>query len=61
MSLGFPEQPATGPPGWVRDFVIKGDGWIKDGDYNSTFSEDRIALALSRQERIYDAPGKLGG
>jgi hypothetical protein len=57
MSLRFPEQPPP-PPGWVRDFVIKGDGWIKDGDYNSTFP-DRPAVALSRRARLHRAPGKL--
>ncbi len=34
ISLRFaaPTQP---PQGWVRDYVIAGDGWIKDGDYNT--------------------------
>ena len=54
MTFRFAEQP---PPaaGWVRDFVIMGDGWIKDGDYNSTFSKTVLASALSRQERIHNA------
>jgi len=26
------------PPGWTRDYVIAGDGWVKDGDYNSVDS-----------------------
>jgi len=43
MSLRFPEQPPP-PAGWVRDFVIKGDGWIKDGDFNSTFSKTVLPL-----------------
>jgi hypothetical protein len=32
---------APGPPtaGWTRDFVLVGDGWEKDGDYNTTFSK----------------------
>lgn len=32
--------PAAAPPaaGVTRDFVLVGDGWEKDGDYNTTFS-----------------------
>ena len=26
------------PEGWRRDFVLVGDGWVKDGDYNTTYS-----------------------
>ena len=36
--------PAAPGPGWVRDFVLIGDGWIKDGDYNSTFSKTVLPL-----------------
>ena len=43
LSLRFAEQPPP-PAGWVRDFVIMGDGWIKDGDYNSTFSKTVLPL-----------------
>ena len=43
LSLRFSEQPPP-PVGWVRDFVIVGDGWIKDGDYNSTFSKTVLPL-----------------
>jgi hypothetical protein len=28
----------TPPKGWKRDFVMIGDGWVKDGDYNTVFS-----------------------
>jgi hypothetical protein len=27
------------PKGWKRDFVMIGDGWVKDGDYNTVFSQ----------------------
>ena len=32
---------APGPPpsGWRRDFVLIGDGWVKDGDFNTTHSK----------------------
>ncbi|HZE26817.1 MAG TPA: FG-GAP-like repeat-containing protein [Terriglobales bacterium] len=58
MSLRFPEQPPP-PPGWVRDFVIKGDGWIKDGDYNSTFSKTVLPLPYHAKSEYTTRPGKL--
>jgi hypothetical protein len=58
MALRFQAQPAP-KSGWVRDYVIAGDGWIKDGDYNSTYS--RTVLPLPYHARtVYDTPpGKL--
>ncbi len=58
MSLRFAEQP---PPaaGWVRDFVIKGDGWIKDGDYNSTFSKTVLPLPYHAKNEYTTRPGAL--
>ena len=58
MSFRFP-APAAPAPGWVRDFVVMGDGWIKDGDYNSTFS--RTVQPLPHHgERDYTTPsGRL--
>jgi Flp pilus assembly protein TadD len=58
MSLRFPEQ---APPrdGWIRDFVIAGDGWIKDGDYNSTFSRTVQPLPYHARSEYTDAPGRL--
>ena len=58
MSLRFPEQPPP-PRGWVRDFVIKGDGWIKDGDYNSTFSKTVLPLPYHAKNAYTTRPGKL--
>ena len=58
MSLHFPEQPPP-PAGWVRDFVIKGDGWIKDGDYNSTFSKTVLPLPYHAKNEYNTRPGKL--
>jgi Tfp pilus assembly protein PilF len=37
LRLGF-EAPPPPPEGWVRDFVLIGDGWVKDGDYNTGHS-----------------------
>jgi hypothetical protein len=38
LQLLFPMLP---PPaaGWKRDFVLIGDGWVKDGDFNTTSSK----------------------
>jgi len=58
MSLHFPEQPPP-PAGWVRDFVIKGDGWIKDGDYNSTFSKTVLPLPYHAKDEYTTRPGAL--
>jgi hypothetical protein len=37
MRLRFPVPPAR-RPSWTRDFILVGDGWVKDGDYNTGFS-----------------------
>ena len=58
MSLKFPEQPPP-PEGWVRDYIIMGDGWIKDGDYNSTFSRTVQPLPHHAQQEYVTPPGKL--
>jgi tetratricopeptide (TPR) repeat protein len=41
--LQFAEQPPP-PTGWRRDFVLIGDGWEKDGDYNTAYSESVLPL-----------------
>jgi tetratricopeptide (TPR) repeat protein len=43
LRLEFPERPAVGR-GWRRDFVLIGDGWEKDGDYNTGFSQTVLPL-----------------
>lgn len=58
MSLRFPEQPSP-PAGWVRDYIIMGDGWIKDGDYNSTHSRTVLPLPHHGQQEYETPPGKL--
>jgi tetratricopeptide (TPR) repeat protein len=58
LSLRFAEQPPP-PAGWVRDFVIVGDGWIKDGDYNSTFSKTVLPLPYHAKNEYTTAPGSL--
>jgi tetratricopeptide (TPR) repeat protein len=43
LRLSFP-APAPPKPGWTRDFVLIGDGWVKDGDYNTSFSKTVLPL-----------------
>jgi hypothetical protein len=58
LRLRFPQAP---PParGLVRDFIIVGDGWVKDGDYNTTFSKTVLPLPTHRTGRYDTAPGQL--
>ncbi len=58
LSLHFAEQPPP-PAGWVRDFVIVGDGWIKDGDYNSTFSKTVLPLPYHAKNEYTTRPSRL--
>jgi len=43
MRLRFTAAPPP-PPGWHRDFVLIGDGWEKDGDYNTDYSATVMPL-----------------
>jgi hypothetical protein len=43
LQLRFAEQPAPNA-GWRRDFVLIGDGWEKDGDYNTGLSQTVLPL-----------------
>ncbi len=54
LALRFPALP---PPraGWVRDYVLAGDGWVKDGDYNSVDSATVLPLPYHARS-IYDTP-----
>lgn len=58
MSFRFAAQPPPAP-GWVRDYVIVGDGWIKDGDYNSTFSKTVLPLPYHAKNEYITPPGRL--
>ena len=58
LSFRFAAPP---PPsdGWIRDYVIIGDGWIKDGDYNSTFSKTVLPLPYHAKQEYTTRPGRL--
>ncbi len=43
LRLTFNSLPAP-PAGWTRDFVMIGDGWTKDGDYNCTYAATVLPL-----------------
>ncbi len=58
MSLRFAAPPPP-PTGWVRDFVIAGDGWIKDGDYNSSYSQTVLPYPYHARRDYDSPPGKL--
>ena len=58
MSFRFAASPSP-PSGWVRDYVIVGDGWIKDGDYNSTFSKTVLPLPYHAKNEYITAPRRL--
>lgn len=54
LALRFPAA-APPPAGWVRDYVLAGDGWVKDGDYNSVDSATVLPLPYHAR-RVYDTP-----
>ncbi|MCB0215213.1 MAG: VCBS repeat-containing protein [Chloroflexi bacterium] len=58
MAFAFaaPEAPAEG---WVRDFVFLSDGWVKDGDFNTSYSETLRPLP-AHDKPEYTVPGASG-
>jgi Tfp pilus assembly protein PilF len=51
--------PPPQPEGWTRDFVLIGNGWIKDGDFNSMFSKTVLPLPARDLTEYTKAPGRL--
>ena len=58
LLLRFPEAPPPAP-GMTRDYVLVGDGWIKDGDYNTTASQTVLPLPTHRSAQYNTRPGRL--
>ena len=57
-----PALPRPAPPPdrlGCADYVMVGDGWIKDGDYNSTFSKTVLPLPYRGLQGLRTAPGRL--
>jgi len=52
MVLRFAVPPPP-PTGWTRDFVLVGDGWVKDGDLNTAHSRTVQPLPAHRRQ-VYD-------
>jgi Flp pilus assembly protein TadD len=51
--------PPPPPPAWQRDFVLIGDGWVKDGDYNTRFSTTVLPLPAHERSDYTAPPGTL--
>jgi Tfp pilus assembly protein PilF len=51
--------PPPPPVGWVRDFVFIGNGWIKDGDPNSLFSQTLLPLPSRDRTEYNSLPARL--
>ncbi|MCS6775547.1 MAG: FG-GAP-like repeat-containing protein [Chloroherpetonaceae bacterium] len=58
LALRFPALPPP-PSGWVRDFVLIGDGWVKDGNFNTTFSRTVLPLPYHGQKAYNTPPTEL--
>jgi tetratricopeptide (TPR) repeat protein len=54
LLLRFP-VPKPPRPGWTRDFVLIGDGWEKDGNYNTGYSQTVLPLP-AHDRREYAGP-----
>jgi Tfp pilus assembly protein PilF len=53
LAMAFPAPPQPSE-GWRRDFVLIGDGWEKDGDFNTEFSTTVLPLP-AHGKKPYDA------
>jgi Tfp pilus assembly protein PilF len=58
LAIVFAEAP---PPaqGYVRDFILVGDGWEKDGDYNTVASRTLLPLPTHRSPKYGETAGRL--
>jgi Tfp pilus assembly protein PilF len=58
IALRF-RAPAAPAEGWVRDFIMIGNGWIKDGDFNSVFSKTVLPLPARDLTEYTNLPARL--
>ena len=58
IALRIPAPPAPAA-GMRRDFILIGDGWVKDGDYNTTFSRTTLPLPTHATGRYATPPRAL--
>ena len=58
--LAFRFREVAPPPnGWERSFVLIGDGWVKDGNYNTGFSRTVLPLPYRGMTEYDRPPGRL--
>jgi Tfp pilus assembly protein PilF len=58
LALRFRQQEPP-RPGWARDYILVGNGWIKDGDFNSMFSKTVLPLPSRDQTAYTRLPERL--
>jgi FG-GAP-like repeat len=58
LRLAFPEAPPPAP-GMVRDYILVGDGWVKDGDFNTVASRTVLPLPTHRSSKYVQGTGRL--
>ena len=58
LRFRFPAPPPP-PDGWARSFVLVGDGWVKDGDYNTGYSTTVRPLPYHGQTDYDEPPDRL--
>jgi len=58
LVLRFPSLEPP-PEGWKRDYVLIGDGWIKDGDFNTNFSKTVLPLPSHADPLYSTSPRRL--
>ncbi len=58
LRLAFPALPDP-PAGRIRDFIMIGDGWTKDGDYNCTYAATVLPLPFHGIRDYNRASSKL--
>ena len=52
LSLSFDAAALPPPPaGWTRDFLLLFDGWAKDADANTAFSQSVLPLPFHTMSR----------
>jgi hypothetical protein len=55
LRMRFSASTTEPKPGWVRDFVFTGNGWLKEGDYNFVHSRTVLPLPFNGM-RSYAVP-----
>lgn len=58
LVVRFPEAPPVAP-GQTRDFILVADGWVKDGDYNTSFSRTVLPLPTHASAQYDRKPASI--